>query len=192
MTHSFTFEAFVLAGGKSTRMGTDKGLMDFQGRKMIEHVLDALKISKRISIISNNEAYRQFGYPVYSDIYKDCGPLDGIITGLKNSNSDWCIAISCDLPFITSEILSFLLKNTGANVSHAIVPVHDNNIEPLCALYHKSSLPELERLLQEDEFKMHNVLKRLNTLYLDIPANQFDTKILFRNINSVSDTILHS
>ena len=192
MTHSFTFEAFVLAGGKSTRMGTDKGLMDFQGRKMIEHVLDALKISKRISIISNNEAYRQFGYPVYSDIYKDCGPLGGIITGLKNSNSDWCIVISCDLPCITSEILCFLLKNTGANVSHAIVPVHDNNIEPLCALYHKSSLPELERLLQEDEFKMHNVLKRLNTLYLDIPANQFDTKIIFRNINSVSDTILHS
>jgi len=185
---NFTFEAFVLAGGKSSRMGTDKGLMDFQGRKMIEHVLQSLKISQRITIITENGDYKQFGFPVCTDIYKNCGPLGGIQSALFNSNADWNIIASCDLPFVTSDFFKFLLEKINKTFAHAIVPVHENKSEPLCALYHKSCLSEVEKFLTEKELKMHHVLKKLNTVYVEVPAH-FNPAQLFRNINWPADVL---
>lgn len=186
MEDNNSFEAFVLAGGKSSRMGADKGLMDFQGRKMIEHVLLSLKISPRITIITENDDYKQFGFRICTDIYKNCGPLGGIYSALYNSNSDWNIVVSCDLPFVTSEFFELLLEKINGSSAHAIVPVHDNNIEPLCALYHKSCLPELENLILEKELKMHSVLEKLNTVYVKVPL-EFHAEHLFRNINWPED-----
>jgi len=189
MEDKFTFEAFVLAGGKSSRMGYDKGLMDFHGKKMIEHVLQSLSISPRTSIITDNEVYSQFGYPLYADIYKNSGPLGGIHSGLYHSNSDWCITVSCDLPFVSPDILNFLLKNIKSFSGNAIVPVHDNKAEPLCALYHKSCLPDLERLILKKVLKMHSVLDKLNKLYVEVPK-KFDADLLFRNMNTPADISL--
>ena len=187
MDDKFKFEAFVLAGGKSSRMGIDKGLMDFHGRKMIEHILHVLNISSRISIISNNEEYNQFGYPVCPDIYKNCGPLGGIHTGLLNAKSDWCLAVSCDLPFITSEFLKFLLQYIEDTSANAIVPVHNGHVEPLCAFYHKSCLQELERLILKKEFKMQTVVQKLKTTFVEVAEEEFNPSLLFRNMNSPAD-----
>jgi molybdopterin-guanine dinucleotide biosynthesis protein A len=187
MEDRFTFEAFVLAGGKSSRMGTDKGLIDFRGKKMIEHALHSLKVSHQISIISDIEDYRQFGYRMYRDIYKNCGPLGGIHSVLHNSNSDWNIVMSCDLPFVTSDFLLFLLKKINGNPCDAIAPVHDNKVEPLCALYHKTCLPKLEDMILKKELKMQTVLEKLNTLYVEVPKQKFAADVLFRNINSPAD-----
>ena len=191
MEGKFTFEAFVLAGGKSSRMGNDKGLMDFHGRKMIEHVLHSLNFSPHISIITDNELYRQFGYPLITDIYKNCGPLGGIHAGLYNSNSDWCIVISCDMPFVSADFLNFLLKNIKGFSGNAIVPVHDSKVEPLCALYHKSCLPELERLILKKEFKMQTVVQKLKTTFVEVEEEEFNPSVLFRNINSPDDLVIN-
>jgi molybdopterin-guanine dinucleotide biosynthesis protein A len=187
MENKFTFEAFVLAGGKSSRMGSEKGLVNFLGKKMIEHVLDSLKDLCCINIISDNQEYLQFGNNVYPDIYKNCGPLGGIHSALYNSNSDWNIVLSCDLPLVTSDFLLFLLKNIEVKPCDAIVPVHKNKVEPLCALYHKSSLPKIETLVLKKELKMQAALEKLNTIYLEVPKEKFDADVLFRNINSPAD-----
>jgi molybdopterin-guanine dinucleotide biosynthesis protein A len=187
MEDRITYESFVLAGGKSSRMGSDKGLVNFHGKKMIEHVLNSLRLSYPISIISDNQEYRQFGHNVYSDIYKNCGPLGGIHSALYNSNSEWNIVLSCDLPLVTSDFLLFLLKNTEAKLCDAIVPVHKNKVEPLCALYHKSSLSKIENLILKKELKMQSALEKLNTIYVEVPKEKFDADVLFRNINSPAD-----
>ena len=181
-----SFEAFVLAGGKSSRMGTDKGLMDFQGKKMIEHVLASLKSSSRISIITGNDAYGQFGYRICSDIYNNCGPLGGIHSALYNSTSGWNLVVSCDLPFVTAEFCEFLVRNINDTFADAIVPVHDKHVEPLCALYNKACLPELEKMILKKEFRMHTVLENLNTIYVEVPG-EFDSSVLFRNMNTTTD-----
>ncbi len=78
----------ILAGGKSSRMGEDKGLVLLNGKPMIQYVIEALKgVVSDIIIISNNASYNKFGIPVYPDIIKDKGPVGGIFTGLHHSKT---------------------------------------------------------------------------------------------------------
>ena len=86
----------ILAGGKSSRMGTDKGLLLLNGKPMVKYVIDVLsKVTSKIIIIANNDEYKQFGYKVYSDLIKDKGPVGGIYTAMNYTNSNTNICISC-------------------------------------------------------------------------------------------------
>ncbi len=83
------YTGIILAGGKSSRMGTEKGLVEINHKKMIEYSIDQLKkVTENIIIISNTNKYNYLKYPVYEDLIKDIGPIGGIYTGLcKNSDS---------------------------------------------------------------------------------------------------------
>lgn len=71
--------AIILAGGKSSRMGVDKGLMLLNEKPMVQHVIDAVKlVADEIIIVANNKEYKQFGYTVISDEIENAGPLAGI------------------------------------------------------------------------------------------------------------------
>ena len=99
------YTAIILAGGKSSRMGSDKGLVLLNGKPMISYIIEILKkMQIPIIIISNNENYKQFGLPVFADIIKEKGPLGGIYTGLKNSKTESNIIVSCDVPFYQIEL----------------------------------------------------------------------------------------
>jgi len=186
MEDRFTTGGYILAGGKSSRMGSDKGMVEFNGKKMIGHVINALRFIHEVGIISNNEEYNQFGKRVCPDIYKNSGPLGGIHSALYNSNADWNFIVSCDLPFITSEFLFFLLTTLKTHKGKTRVPVHDNKLEPLCALYHKSCISEIEKLILKKELKMQDALLKLEPAYIEVPS-VFDANVLFRNINSPAD-----
>ncbi|MCX6274507.1 MAG: molybdenum cofactor guanylyltransferase [Bacteroidetes bacterium] len=186
MAEEIHITAIILAGGKSSRMGTDKGLLDIHGIKMVECVLQNVRsLTNQILIISNNPEYNAYGYPVCSDIHKNCGPLGGIHAGLSYSKTEWNIVVGCDLPYVTPEVLSFLISNISN--ADAIVPVHDSFTEPLCALYNKISLPKIESLLLRQELKMQNVLKLLDSKFIDVPKEKFDVNAIFKNINSMKD-----
>ena len=78
----------ILAGGKSSRMGTDKGLMRLNGKPMIQHILDPMaKICQRILIITGNPMYGMFGFELVNDEAPDYGPVMGILSGLKQSQN---------------------------------------------------------------------------------------------------------
>jgi molybdopterin-guanine dinucleotide biosynthesis protein A len=105
--------AFILAGGKSVRMGTDKGLVDFKGKPMIKHLIEIVQpLFSDVIIISNNEAYQKFGLPVLKDRIKDLGPIGGLLTGLKYTNTDWNFFIACDLPFVQTKVINLLNDET--------------------------------------------------------------------------------
>ena len=100
----------ILAGGKSSRMGTDKGLLKLNGKSMVEYVIDALtEMCSRVLIVSNNIEYRRYGIDVVKDIYEDKGPLGGLYSGLMNSNSQVNICVSCDIPNVNADVFKFLL-----------------------------------------------------------------------------------
>ena len=178
--------AIILAGGKSSRMGTDKGLVDFNGQEMITYVLQHVKVvANDVLIISNHTGYEKFGYPVCEDIHKNQGPLGGIHAGLLNSKTAWNLVIGCDLPFVTKEFLAFLVSSIAEG--DALVPIHDSFAEPLCALYHQSSFPKIESLLLKQELKMQTVVKELDTIFIEVPTEIFNSTIIFRNINRPED-----
>lgn len=177
----------ILAGGKSSRMGTEKGLIEIDGLRMIEKVINAVKpIAHEIIIIANNNNYDYLGYKVYSDLIKESGPIAGIYTALNYSETEKNLIISCDIPFINTQLLSYILENSGG--CEIAVPVHEGRTEPLCAIYTKASAAKFKDLILQKTLKMHNVLNHFLTKQIFISERQaFYNSNLFTNINTPTE-----
>lgn len=174
----------ILAGGKSSRMGSDKGIVNLNGKKFIEHILEAvLPNVNEVLIIANNDNFNNLGYKVIKDKIKDCGPLGGIYTGLMNSQTENNIVVSCDIPFINSDLVKYIIENTSnADIT---VPIYKGNIEPLCAVYTKRTSDQIYNLIMNKDLKIQNILKYFITKELFITKMQkFYTDKLFVNINT--------
>jgi len=173
----------ILAGGKSTRMGQDKGLMEFNGKPMVAHVIDvAKKISDQIILVANKEAYNQFGLPVVHDEVFEKGPLGGIFSGLKKSDTDYNLVLSCDIPFIHQGVLEFLIESSTGN--DVTVASQAGKIHPLIGIYRKTCLPVIKNHLQADKLKLMLLFEEVKTRFVEmddfLSAN-------FKNINSKAD-----
>lgn len=176
--------AFILAGGKSSRMGTEKGLVMLDGKSFVKHSIDVLtELNLPINIISNTHLFDLFGYPVFEDVIKNKGPLSGIYTALMNSNKTYNLILSCDTPFINTGLLKFLMNEISDN-SDCLVPMHDNCSEPLCAIYNKQCSDKLKMLIDENDLSVRNALEVLNTQFVDVLEQEFYSEKLFMNINS--------
>ncbi len=174
----------LLAGGRSSRMGSDKGLLDFRGRLLAEYPLALLqKHCGTIIISSNNPEYGQFGYPVVADERMDCGPAGALATTLKQTNSNWNLVLACDLPYLNDELAALLLRQV-AGEAKAIVPVHRKGMEPLAALYHKDLQPVFGQALHEGVFALHRILSQVPTLKVDAAQLLQQQPRLFSNMNS--------
>ena len=179
----------ILAGGKSSRMGTDKALIKMGDKNLLETAIEICKpVCKSIIISSNNPEHGKYGYPVIHDEIKDCGPLGGIYSCLKQSATGWNFIISVDSPFVTSEFIQFL--STQSKNYDVVVPVHLNGKEPLIALYNKKCLPIIEKQIEFQQFKMHHLLTLLKPLYFDASEWVKKTPHLFKNLNSPEDVDL--
>ena len=101
---------FVLAGGKSSRMGVNKALLEFDGRPLIEYAKSILEsICVQVFILGQRNLYGRFGQ-CYEDVYPDCGPLGGIHAALLNSPTEFSLITAVDTPFIKAEFLDYLVE----------------------------------------------------------------------------------
>jgi len=177
------FTAIILAGGKSSRMGEDKGLMLFDDKPMIHHIINVAKpLVDEIIIVSNNKEYEQFGYPVYEDLIKDKGPLAGIYTGLKYAKTAKNIVLSCDVPFVSEALIQLLLNN--CETVDVVIPEKENRTHQLIGVYDKSCVPTFKNELDKDQRKLKLAIEELT--YKVVDANHIDAQI-FNNINSKDD-----
>ncbi len=177
----------VLAGGRSSRFGRDKGLYPYRGKPLVMHAADIIRpLCDDLLIISNKpHQYAAFGLPVMADLFPGCGPLAGIHSGLSNAGQDTVIFIACDIPNIPSKIFSFLLSNLGDH--DAIMPTHGKFIETLCAVYHKKSLPAIALALEEKRYKILDAHASLHVHYIPVEHKDFYAPDIFRNINYPQD-----
>ena len=178
------YTAIILAGGKSSRMGSDKGLVLLNGKPMISYIIEILKkMQIPIIIISNNENYKQFGLPVFADIIKEKGPLGGIYTGLKNSKTESNIIVSCDVPFLSNRIIELLInKDNGYPIS---VVQSNGKTHPLIGLYSKKIVKKLFETILMEKLKVRSFIDefQLNTIELDKQEIlEYENEI--RNINT--------
>lgn len=180
---------FVTAGGKSSRMGADKAWLKLDGRPMIEHVIAALTpVVSSVAIIANRAEYQRLGFPVIADTNVDIGPLEAIRTALANSTSSKIILVACDLPFITSDLLRFLLSLSGDRQS--VVPIgSDNRFEPLCAVYSREALPVVEEIIHSGQRRISPLFDRVPTrvVAFDELRHLSGFEQFFENINTIQD-----
>jgi molybdopterin-guanine dinucleotide biosynthesis protein A len=175
---------YILAGGKSSRMGTDKGLLLLNGKPMIQHVIDTvLPLTSSISIVSNNEEYKTFGFPVVSDLIKDKGPVVGIYTALSDSTTETNLILSCDTPFVSLKLIRKLIENSSS--VDVCIPSFKGRIHPLIGVYKKNNTTVFKNCLESDILKLMIVNQKLNTLIVNMEELHDESE--FTNLNTKTD-----
>jgi molybdopterin-guanine dinucleotide biosynthesis protein A len=183
--------AVLLAGGKSRRMGTDKALLRVDGRPLIERLISEcrrLTDEIRISAAAAGD-YASVGVPVIPDIHAEHGPLAGLHAGLLATARSFVLLLACDLPGARAEWLRRMLAFTSQY--DAVIPrTADGQVHPLCAVYSRSCLPEVEHNLASGKNKMTALFDggRLRVLWLDGASGGFSDGDL-RNINTPEDLV---
>ncbi|SHG55846.1 molybdenum cofactor guanylyltransferase [Winogradskyella jejuensis] len=185
MIHKKDITGIILAGGKSSRMGTDKGFLLWKGRPFIQHSIIALKpVVSKLIVVSDHTHYDILSYKRVQDIYPDAGPLSGLYSGLKASETEFNLVLSCDVPLINSSVLEKLLTNYNNDIA-AVVCSADDKIMPLVALYHKNCYHVCKSLLDKGERRMMRLLDHLPSInYVLLDENETES---VKNINSPTD-----
>lgn len=178
--------AIILAGGKSKRMGTDKALLVLDGISLLERSVSLCKkLCDTIIISSNNAAHQKFGFPLVPDEFKDCGPIGGIYSCLKKSETEWNFVISVDSAYVEPDFVSYLMAEIED--VDAIVPFGPRGVEPLIALYNKKSIPAFEEKIETGDFRMQNLINSFHSKRIDCKDWTEKYPNLFRNLNRPED-----
>ena len=157
----------ILAGGKSSRFGSNKALATFNGTPLIERVTDVLgRIFKNLMIITNSPLeYSYLKIPLHQDLVKGLGPVGGIYTGLDALDDGWAFFCACDMPFINEGLVRYI---TGVRDGFdAVVPKVDWKIEPLHALYSKNCLSAMKELIYKKEYQTIKAFGNINVRFVE-------------------------
>lgn len=159
----------IIAGGKSSRMGTDKALVNIANKPMLQHVIDrtaGLGQSETILITNQPDAHAQFGLPMFADILPEKGSLGGIYTALTYTQSLYTLVVACDMPFLNTELLRFMVSQVTAAFD-IVVPRVEGYPQGMHAIYSKTCLAPIKTQLDADQLKIIRFYDRMQVLYLD-------------------------
>ncbi len=183
------FTGFVLAGGKSARMGRDKGLLEIGGRPLIQSAVSLLKeLTDRVVILGPSDRYGFLGLPVLPDLVPSRGPLSAIYTGLERSETSVNVFLACDMPLMQATFLRLLVERAPP-ADAVLMRLAGGSLEPLCAVYNRSCLPAVKANYERGRFKLSDLFPDLRTLYLteaDLQGLGLDRRI-FTNLNTPRD-----
>ena len=176
----------ILSGGKSSRMGTDKGLLHYQGKPLVQYAIDALNpVCDELVMSTNSLDYLKFGYQTIPDLIPGIGPIGGIFSVMKMLKAEYYLISSCDTPNVSHELAKALLNEKKQN--QIVVPTHSGNkVEPLFALYSYDILGTLKDHIEKQNYKLMNLLDICQTYYLNVEESGMDNS-MFKNINTQTD-----
>lgn len=180
----------ILAGGKSSRMGSDKGMQKLFGKPLVSYAIEGLcGLCDDIIISSSSAEYAGFGYKVVADEFPGIGPMGGIYSALRQSETNSNLVLSCDMPFVSKELLLFILQNSsGYKVA---VPWQGNrHYEPLCGFYNLTVLDQMRAYIQKGNYKLPDLFEEISINRLIINSElDFYQDNLFLNVNSKHDLL---
>ncbi|MGD2034540.1 MAG: molybdenum cofactor guanylyltransferase [Bacteroidales bacterium] len=176
----------VLAGGKSSRMQTDKGFVSYKGKLLIEHALDQIRpFCEEILISANRNEYRRFGYPLIKDTIYGIGPIGGIYSSVQKCSNDLCFITACDILGINTGLVD---EMTGKARGKELVCLKGKNdeLQPLPVILHKNVLPCIEMQIERNDFRLQNFIHIFNEQNPDdSECVRKDIKLL--NLNTMKD-----
>ncbi|MCU1304615.1 MAG: transporter related protein [Candidatus Sulfotelmatobacter sp.] len=177
----------VLAGGKSTRMGTDKAFVEFEGRTLLARTLDlARSVSADVRVVGSTEKFAPFA-SVVTDIFRDRGPLGGIHAALRASQTDLNLILAVDMPFLTRAFLEYLLEQARkAPEALVVIPRFDGGWQPLCAVYRREFAAAAENALSAGRNKIDLLFDTVPVRVIEqgeLEKAGFSSSV-FRNLNT--------
>jgi len=181
---------YILAGGKSTRMGMDKAFVGFDGCTLLARALDLLRsVTSNVYIVGAQEKFSGFA-PVVEDIFHDRGPLGGIHAALRSSVRELNLMLAVDMPFVASPFLQYLISEArAAGGASVVVPRSDDRRQPLCAVYRRSFADAAEMGLLAGRNKIDLLFDEAETRVIgkaELDRMGFSSSI-FRNLNTLEE-----
>jgi molybdopterin-guanine dinucleotide biosynthesis protein A len=178
--------AFILAGGKSTRMGTDKAFVDMDGRTLLARALElARSLTPDVRIVGDPAKFASFA-PVVEDVFRNCGPLGGIHAALRASHTELNLMLAVDIPFVSPPLLQYLIKRARSSSATVTVAQAGGGWQPLCAVYRREFAEAAEQSLRAGRYKIDALFEAPRTQLIteeELIAAGFPPK-MFRNLNT--------
>jgi molybdopterin-guanine dinucleotide biosynthesis protein A len=179
----------VLAGGRSSRMGRDKALIDFEGQPLVLRVADRLARAAHPVLLATGSLGRlgPVGYREVADVSGECGPLGGLLAGLEASPHELVAVVAADMPYVSPELLKFLASLSQGE--DAVVPMGATGLEPLHAVYSTSALPAMRKALADGHYGLRQLLSDLRVREVrafEWSPSAIDPRFAF-NINTPED-----
>ncbi|MGB9937058.1 MAG: molybdenum cofactor guanylyltransferase [Methanobacterium sp.] len=186
----------ILCGGRSKRMGKDKGSLLLDGKPMLLHVLDTVgRIAEEIILVLRDkkqvgdysQILKEKNIKIVTDKSKDQGPLMGILTGLSNIKSEQAQILPCDSPFISSNFVLNMFEAIESSNYDALIPLWaDGHTEPLHSIYKKKNIKKIEELIKDGKRNVNSLIESINVRYIKV--EELDPSLRsFQNINTVND-----
>ena len=184
-------EGFILVGGASSRMGSDKAQLKFDGRTGIEVIAAALRPNVgTVRLVGSREEARLSPLQNVPDLHERWGALGGIHAALRACQSDWAAIVACDLPLVTDKLFA-RLRQFAKDPFDAVVPIQpDGRPQPLCAFYRREScLAATDRLIASDEHTPRALLASVPTRWVEFSelADLPNAEQFFLNVNTPAD-----
>jgi len=181
---------FILAGGKSTRMGRDKAFVEFQGQTLLCRMLDvARQVSPNVCIVGDRGKFAAFA-SVIEDAFPNCGPLAGIHAALRGSRSDLNLILAVDVPFVSLAFLQYLIARAKKLPDATVTAARAlGGFQPLSAVYRRDFAEVAEKSLRQQRYKIDALFDSVHTQIIaeeELEAAGFSPQV-FRNLNSPQD-----
>lgn len=180
----------ILAGGKSSRMGINKAFLLIDGEMIIARTVKMMSLLfKNLMIIANTpEEYEFLNLPMFKDIYREKGPLGGIHSGLIHSKTEKNFVISCDMPFMTEQMINYIINyKTQKPVVFCKAAGY---MQPLAGLYSRSIVKKMEQFLSTENVEdksFHQFLKEVDSEIINPELLSFYEDRIFYNVNRPED-----
>lgn len=158
--HSLSLGAYILAGGRSTRMGQDKALLPLAGRPLVEHAVSKLRhLTDEVYILADRRELAAFA-PIVPDLRQGCGPLGGFETALSHTRREWVLILPVDMPFVPVALLqSWVHSVLDRRKVRAALFVIDQVPQPALCLLHREMLPFIAAAVLQGRFKLYPVIE---------------------------------
>lgn len=181
--------AFVLAGGKSTRMGREKAMLELDGRTLLERALKlASAVAAETIIVGARGEYERYGRMI-EDVYPEQGPLGGIHAALWASPTDFNLILAVDTPFLEARFLEYLVEQARESGAVVTLPRTADGFHPLAAVYRRCFRETAGHALEEGRNKIDELFSQVETRILEreeLERFAFPAAI-FENLNTPED-----
>lgn len=187
-----TVAAFVLTGGKSSRMGQEKSALLLDGHTLLDRAIDiAREASENVRLLGAPylPSSGGCGIDIIPDRFPGCGPLAGIDAALAATNAELNFILSVDTPFVPITFVRYLVDRARANDALVTYPRLTSGYQPLCAVYRREFGPIAEASLQTGDYKINPLFARAPTCTIDdtdLRKLGFTDEI-FDNLNTPED-----
>lgn len=163
----------ILAGGKSSRMGKDKALLEIGGRNFIHQLMEELNgFDEKMIARGNNSTIEDVSWCVISDIYQNRGPIGGLHAVLSQCQSDALFCVSCDMPLLKNELVKDLCDIMREDDDAVVIKDRSGRIHPLCAVYRKTAAKIFERQILVGNNRLMSAFDKMRVKYITIDSEK--------------------